>query len=135
MKCEKCGSELHIFDGCMVGCDNEKCDYIKHFTEYASTIEAQKEKAESELKAIKEKTDKYLETILDAWYQFAYQKDFILKSYDTPNGKCEYKETVSWHDGGLSSLEMIGYDLVEAKLLSYDEGTYKRTEKQIGGVK
>jgi len=57
MKCPKCGSELHFFDGCMVGCDNEKCDYIRHFTEYASTIEAQKEKAEGELKAIKDRIE------------------------------------------------------------------------------
>lgn len=75
MKCPKCGSTLHSFDGCMVGCDNEKCYYRKHFTEYASTLEAGKEKVEAELQVIKDiwadgeymdnarKTIKYLKQI------------------------------------------------------------------------
>lgn len=57
MKCPKCGSTLHSFDGCMVGCDNEKCYYRKHFTEYASTLETKKEKVEAELKAIKDRIE------------------------------------------------------------------------------
>jgi len=64
MKCPNCGTELHFFDGCMVGCDNQECDYIRHFTEYASTIEARAEKAETELKAIKERIEAVTEKTL-----------------------------------------------------------------------
>jgi len=52
MKCPKCGSETHRFDNVMYACD--KCDWIRHADEVINTLSERAEKAEGELKAIKE---------------------------------------------------------------------------------
>lgn len=52
MKCPKCGSETHRFDNVMYACD--KGDWIRHADEVINTLSERAEKAEGELKAIKE---------------------------------------------------------------------------------
>lgn len=55
MKCPKCGSETHRFDNVMYACD--KCDWVRHADEVINTLWARAEKAEAELKAIKERIE------------------------------------------------------------------------------
>ena len=83
-----------------------------------------------------EKMEQVLDALEDMYTDYAYVAKTKDESYDTPQGKCNYKVPIAWHDGGMSGLEHAESVLVAFGRLELDKDNpemhwYKLTKKVV----